>query len=93
MLFLITIAPLYAEQQAQVDTRAELLLSNRINFRAGFSTATNNGQPTICVEGAVYAGLSFETCGTGYGFIHHEAGTDFVHFRALSVFLLSLSCF
>ncbi len=81
MLILISIAPLYAKQQAQGRTSADVVQSNQINLRMGISTATSNGQPTICVEGALFSDLSIESCGTGYGFVHQEPGTDFVHFR------------
>ena len=47
----------------------------------GASTATTNGQPTICIENTPTKSISFEACGTGYGFVHHVPGTDFVHFR------------
>ena len=50
-------------------------------MRMGISTATSNGQPTICLEGIPLENLAIEACGTGYGFVHRSSGTDFVHFR------------
>ncbi len=52
-----------------------------INFRMGASSATSNGQPTLCLEGTASSRWSVETCGTGYGFLHQNAGIDFVHLR------------
>ena len=59
----------------------EPALASHANFRMGFSSATSNGRPTICLEGVILSAFALETCGTGYGFVHREAGTDFVHFR------------
>ena len=50
-------------------------------MRMGVSTATSNGQPTICLEGTPLQNIAIEACGTGYGFVHRASGTDFVHFR------------
>ena len=61
--------------------RQRKTIKNHLNMRMGLSTATSNGHPTICLEGVPLEKISFETCGTGYGFLHRESGTDFVHFR------------
>ena len=57
------------------------ILRNHLNMRMGISTATSNGQPTICLEGSPLENIAIEACGTGYGFVHRALGTDFVHFR------------
>ena len=58
----------------------------------GFSSATTSGRPTICIQGPLPNRLSFEACGTGYGFVHRESGIDLAHFRGkLPVFTHSFS--
>ena len=65
----------------------ESLIGHRFNFRMGASSATTNGHPTLCLEGAFSNRWSVESCGTGYGFVHHDPGVDFVHVRGkLDVF-------
>jgi hypothetical protein len=55
---------------------------NRINLRIGGATSDSTGRPTICVDVRVWSGLGVETCGTGQGVIHEEAGRQLAHFRA-----------
>lgn len=65
----------------------ESSLEHRFNFRMGASSATTNGQPTLCLEGSFSNRWSVESCGTGYGFVHQDPGIDFVHVRGkLSLF-------
>ena len=54
---------------------------NHLNFRMGYSSGTTNGKPTLCIEGVLNRNISIESCGTGYGFVHHSPGIDLVHFR------------
>ena len=56
-------------------------IEHHINFRMGASSATTNGQPTLCLEGGLPNRWSIETCGTGTGFVHQETGVDFMHMR------------
>ena len=56
-------------------------VENHINFRVGVSSGTSNGQPTLCLEGPLPKRWSFETCGTGYGFVHQIPGIDLLHVR------------
>ena len=56
-------------------------IEHHINFRMGTSSATTNGQPTLCLEGGLPNRWSVETCGTGTGFIHHQSGLDLMHMR------------
>ena len=56
-------------------------IEHHINFRMGASSATTNGQPTLCLEGGLSNRWSIETCGTGTGFVHQETGVDFMHMR------------
>lgn len=56
-------------------------IEHHINFRMGASSATTNGQPTLCLEGGLPNRWSLETCGTGTGFIHQQSGVDFMHMR------------
>ena len=55
---------------------------NRINLRLGNATSDSTGRPVICVDVRVWRGLGVESCGTGQGVIHDQAGTELVHFRA-----------
>jgi hypothetical protein len=60
------------------------ITQQHINFRMGASSATTNGQPTLCLEGGLpdrLPNLSVETCGTGTGFVHQQAGIDVLHMR------------
>ena len=76
-------------QNKRDDTPA---IKNTVNIRMGFSSATSNGRPTLCLEGHTGKTLSLETCGTGYGFVHRDPGIDFLHVRGnLSVFSTSFS--
>ncbi len=51
------------------------------NLRIGGSTAAENGRPTLCLELSPIRLLSIEGCGTGGGFLHHDAAPDLTHFR------------
>ena len=79
-LFLPHVSLVQAQESTQVIIAPDF--QNHIQLRMGYSTATSNGQPTICLEGNIWRRLSLESCGTGFGFIHRESGTDFVHFRS-----------
>ncbi|MEC7983667.1 MAG: hypothetical protein VX278_00805 [Myxococcota bacterium] len=79
MIVLLT-GLLFAQESTQ-KTESALGVQHHFNFRMGYSTATSNGRPTICVEGLVLSLFAVEACGTGHGFVHRESGTDFVHFR------------
>ena len=81
MFFVLVITSLFAQELSYVQKTQKEEVHNRINLRAGYSTATTNGRPTICLEGIVSQKGALETCGTGYGFVHQEPGIDFVHFR------------
>ena len=54
---------------------------NRINLRVGNATSDSTGRPTICVDVRIMRGFGAETCGTGQGVIHDQAGTELAHFR------------
>ena len=83
---------LLSTTQFQDKKDASSVIDNTVNFRMGFSSATTNGHPTICLEGRTGKTLSFETCGTGYGFVHRDPGIDFLHVRGnLSVFSTSFT--
>ena len=69
MLFFLFVPNLFAQEYSQAQKNQKSDVRNRMNIRAGFSTATTNGRPTICLEGLVVQKLALETCGTGYGFI------------------------
>ena len=55
--------------------------SNRINLRIGNATSDSTGRPVICVDVRIIRGFGAESCGTGQGVIHDEAGTELAHFR------------
>ncbi|MAA77778.1 MAG: hypothetical protein CL916_00845 [Deltaproteobacteria bacterium] len=81
MLLSLLVSNLLAQELSQVQKNQKVDVRNHMNIRAGFSTATTNGRPTICLEGVIISTFAIETCGTGYGFIHQDSGIDFVHFR------------
>jgi hypothetical protein len=53
-----------------------------VELRVGPSTGSQNHRPEICLEAAPLAALSFEACGTGSGFLHHEPEPEIAHFRS-----------
>ena len=63
-------------------TNATAPTPNRVNLRLGNATSDSTGRPTICVDVRIWAGLGVESCGTGQGIIHDQAGTELAHFRA-----------
>src|SRR5690242_10181655 len=56
--------------------------TNRINLRLGAASSDSTGRPTICLDVSVLRGFGVESCGTGQGIIHDQAGTELAHFRA-----------
>src|SRR5688572_13246191 len=60
---------------------------NRINLRVGNATSDSTGRPTICVDVRIVRGFGAETCGTGQGVIHDQAGSELAHFRGTFSFL------
>ncbi|HUS32081.1 MAG TPA: hypothetical protein VMZ53_26460 [Kofleriaceae bacterium] len=68
-------------------TRTDDPAANRINLRVGNATSDSTGRPTICVDVRVIRGFAAETCGTGQGVIHDQAGTELAHFRGTFSFL------
>ena len=72
---------LFAQEYSETKRYKAHTVQNHLNLRMGFSTATTNSRPTICIEGVVSKQGTVEACGTGYGFLHRELGIDFVHFR------------
>jgi hypothetical protein len=52
------------------------------NLRVGASTANANGRPELCLELAPLSFLSFEGCGSGSGFLHHDPSAQVAHFRS-----------
>lgn len=55
---------------------------NHGNLRVGVSAPSLNGRPALCLDVAPLAWLSVEACGTGSGFLHHDADPELAHFRA-----------
>ena len=51
------------------------------NLRVGASSATQNNRPELCIEVAPLSYLSFESCGTGSGFLHQDPAPELAHFR------------
>jgi hypothetical protein len=51
------------------------------NLRIGASSATQNNRPELCIDLAPLSYLSFESCGTGSGFLHHDPEPELAHFR------------
>ncbi len=78
----LMVGVLYAQDNSKIQKTNNTVVNNHLNFRMGYSTATTNGRPTLCLEGKVSPKGAIEACGTGYGFVHRDLGTDFVHFRA-----------
>ena len=81
MYVFLLITNLLAQELSQVQKTPTEKVRNHLNLRAGYSTATTSGMPTVCLEGVFIQKFAIEACGTGYGFIHQEPGIDFVHFR------------
>ena len=81
MNILLTITIALAGQSSSGLKLAPKENQNHFNFRMGYSSGTTNGKPTLCLEGILNHSLSIESCGTGYGFVHHNPGIDLVHFR------------
>ena len=52
-----------------------------VNLRAGASSSSESGRPVICMQVSAIAELSFETCGTGTGLLHHDPTPEMAHFR------------
>lgn len=52
-----------------------------INLRGGASSANLDSRPEVCMEGSPFSFLSLESCGTGNGLWHHDAGTEMAHLR------------
>ena len=80
MIFLLS-GFLSAQEFAQKNEGLASDITHHVNLRMGYSSATSNGRPTICLEGFFLSAFAIETCGTGYGFVHQASGRDFVHFR------------
>ena len=87
LALLCAAAPALAQQPPADDDGggedpAERLSDERnwFNLRAGGSTADRNERPVLCLEVAVYWGLSVEGCGTGAGILHSDGG-ELAHFR------------
>lgn len=81
MLLPLLVPSLLAQELSQAQKNQKSDVRNHMNIRAGYSTATTSGRPTICLEGGIFRKFAVEACGTGYGFIHQDPGIDFVHFR------------
>jgi len=82
-MFQFTIASLLSGNTLQYKSQSTIQ-QQHINLRMGASSATTNGQPTLCLEGGLpdrLPNLSLETCGTGTGFVHQENGIDLLHMR------------
>jgi len=62
-------------------------VANRFNLRLGSATSDSTGRPTICLDVAIVSGFGVESCGTGQGIIHDEAGSELAHFRANYTFV------
>lgn len=70
------------DQDPDRDQDVERAARNRINLRLGTASTDANGRPTICMEVLAVWQLSIESCGTGTGILHNEAGGELAHFRA-----------
>lgn len=55
--------------------------AHRLNLRIGLASSDAVGRPTVCAEVVVLRGTSFESCGTGSGIWHNEAGRQMMHVR------------
>lgn len=90
LLVLALVAPAFADPEPGDDrtdagpasTEPVTPAKNRINLRLGAASTDSTGRPTICVDVSLVAGFAVETCGTGQGVIHDQAGTEMAHFRA-----------
>jgi hypothetical protein len=79
------VAPAHADEPTEVEpgtTHAGAPTPNRVNLRLGNATSDSTGRPVICLDVRIWAGLGVESCGTGQGIIHDQAGSELAHFRA-----------
>jgi hypothetical protein len=78
-------APARADEPIETEpgtTNASAPTPNRVNLRLGNATSDSTGRPTICLDVRIWRGLGVESCGTGQGIIHDQAGSELAHFRA-----------
>lgn len=52
-----------------------------MNARVGAASSNQSGRPEVCVEGAPFAVLSVEACGTGAQVWHDDPEPEIAHFR------------
>lgn len=50
-------------------------------MRLGLASSDAVGRPTVCAEVSIWRGASVESCGTGSGIWHNEAGRQMMHVR------------
>ncbi|QRO02996.1 hypothetical protein JRI60_47920 [Archangium violaceum] len=73
--------PVWAAEPIDVsDKTQETAPRNYGNVRIGASTSSR--RPSLCLELSPLEMLSFEGCGTGSGFLHHDPEPEIAHFRS-----------
>jgi hypothetical protein len=84
LLWMVALPAFAQEVAGEARARVEEPSSPRNygNMRVGGSTANANGRPELCLELAPVSFLSFEGCGTGSGFLHHDTSAEVAHFRS-----------
>lgn len=84
LLWMVSLPALAQEVAGEARARVEEPSAPRHygNLRVGGSTANANRRPEICLELSPLAFLSFEGCGTGSGFLHHDSSAEVAHFRS-----------
>jgi hypothetical protein len=72
-------APVAEVKQPEVEKKTDEPPVTYINLRVGASTGTH--RPEFCGELGIWR-ISVEGCGSGSGFLHHDATPELTHFRA-----------
>ena len=72
-------APVAEVKKPEVEKEPEQPPTTYLNLRVGASTGTH--RPEFCGEVGIWR-ISVEGCGSGSGFLHHDATPELTHFRA-----------
>ena len=65
----------------EVTEVEEEAIVNHVNLRGGAGSSSESGRPVICMQVSATSSFSFESCGTGTGFLHNDPTPEIAHFR------------
>ena len=83
----LVLAPAIARADGQVDDGSgkdpsdHPPITNRLNFRFGYSSADTDGRVSVCLDVAIAYGFGVESCGTGNQLWHNDPGEEISHYR------------